>query len=174
MHLVSRVRKRTLHLHVLQKVCRHCKNFVLMRPSVVLQPQAQMTRNSATLISSTCAGTAHVAWKYDAGEISPNNRYILLESSRMHSGGLLGQSLAASFPSSLCILLPMPSTLFFARLYSPANWSSIVSSPQIDRSFFKPPGPVHDRFDSLPWDITQPCRLVALPVKGRTLLLVDA
>ncbi|KAG9680035.1 hypothetical protein KCU87_g204, partial [Aureobasidium melanogenum] len=100
MHLVSRVRKRTLHLHVLQKVCRHCKNFVLMRPSVVLQPQAQMTRNSATLISSTCAGTAHVAW----------------------NGGLLGQSLAASFPSSLCILLPMPSTLF-VREPPPSNSS---------------------------------------------------
>jgi hypothetical protein len=57
----------------------------------------------------------------DAGKILPNNRYILLGSSRMHklevemraghvlAGGFLGQSLDPTLPSSLCILLPMPS-----------------------------------------------------------------
>lgn len=52
MHIVSRVRKRILHLHVLQKVCRHCKNFVL---------NASVDGSTTASSNDTKLGNAHLS-----------------------------------------------------------------------------------------------------------------
>jgi hypothetical protein len=49
---------RTLHLHVLQIVCRHCKNSGFMRRPLVLQPQASNDTKFGNVHIITCAGAA--------------------------------------------------------------------------------------------------------------------